>query len=260
MTVIQTAILFIFAVLASEPAGDPNSPPALLADGVVLSQAPGTVTRDDLTGGWRFSLEEALADGEVELPAGYEMRLLPSRGLDVVTAYADGENTARLRLTGIVTEYDGINFLFALNAVPVRQRVEAEPEPSAARLVTDPNETSVMPQEIFEQLRVERKTDFTKLHETPDLPPDRMVVNRTGYFKRDRGRFIFEIDGFGLGAPSRVCRLLPNIHRLQIEQQSQTRLGRPRYTVTAIETVSEGQAYLLLQQVKPAWSYGNFTP
>lgn len=264
MISIQTAFLMIFALLGAQGTGDAAASATLLTDGAVLSQVPGTAVFSE-AGGWRFSTAEALTSGEIQLPAGYEMRLLPCRGLELIEAYAGGEGRADVRLTGIVADYEGMNFLFALDAVPVRKEVDTPPDDAVqmtppGRLITDPNETSVMPQEIFQQLQAERQTDFAKITETPDLPEDRMLINRTGFFAQDKGHLVFKLNGFGLTAASRTCRLLPGKYRREVEGRMQTSFSKPRFSVSAIESTYRGQTYLLLQRVRPARSYGNFTP
>lgn len=259
----QATILLVFALLAtgSTPTDSPR-PETLPADGAILFDAPGGVHYDAMTDAWRFSLDEPLTTDKVELPVGHTMRLLPSRGLEIIMAYAGEEKTVRVRLTGMVTRYENLSFLYPLDAEPVSERSiapSAEPAP-AARLVTDPNETSILPSRILEKLRVRRRTDFDRMARTPVLAADRMLVRRTGFFRREGDHWVFELNGFGLGAPTQRFRLLPNEYRQDIERRLPGSFSRPRCTVTAIETTFQGQPYLLLQRVEPAWSHGNFTP
>jgi len=262
MIPVQTAILLLLTLSASDAALPATSKTPLLADGAILSETPGTVHYDEGMDAWRFSIDEPLKAGRITLPAGTTMRLLPSRGLETIIAYAGKAKTARIRLTGMVTRYGEMNFLFPLDAVPMQESpaVPTPEPPPAPRLVTDPNETSVMPQEILERLRVRRRTDFTRMSQAPVLTEDRMLVRRTGTFRLDANHWVFELSGLGLGVPTQRYRLLPNEFRREIERRPLDSFSRPRYTVTAIETVFEGRPYLLLQQIEPAWSYGNFTP
>lgn len=272
-------LLFFFGIPGFSLQAADN--PIPLREGLEFTQVEGTARINERTKAWRFVTHKTLKHGEMEIPTGTELTILPSSALDKIIAYAGQEDFVPVRIDAIVTRYRNNNFLFIFDAVPLKKTVhdgtsaetgkpaEEKPKPSQEEKINilksaaDPNQPSVIPPEILQRMKPKQKTDFTRMQETAekvDITEDRMLVNRTGQFSRHDSAGIFVLDGFGRNISGRSFTLLPCQTLEQTENQLRRAFGRQRYRVSGIVTVFRGKPFLLMQGAARTYTHGNFTP
>lgn len=254
--------------------------PLLLREGLEFRQVEGTARINERTKAWRFVIHKTLKDGDITIPTGTELTILPSSALDKIMAYAGKEDFVSVRIDAFVTRYHRNNFLFIFDATPLKktapdqnpaaqgqsaEKSSKPPQEEKTNVIkmADPNQTSVIPPEILRRMKPQQKTDFARMQETAEemnITEDSMIVNRTGQFYKRDSAYVFVLDGFGRNISGRSFTLLPCQTLEQTENQLQRAFGRRRYRVSGIVTTFRGKPFLLLAGAVRTYTHGNFTP
>lgn len=299
-------------VAAAGPAMEPASERSLLRDGFILRDAAGTLIRQpaeppDSNDVWLFEFSSDVNDsgsgrsaapstGAAQVPsgsvlkAGTRLELLRSSTLERMLAHvpkirdlkseiSDSPHPARpaYLLSGRVTKYKGMNFIFPNYFLPLRpekSQVETPdantPVPGGVMALDEPNDVLAMPSDIIEKLRARRQKE-TSAAKVPienanaaraasyAQSPDSILVDRTALLvQRSQGGPVFSLDALGRNIQRASLRLLP-CEALELAEREQSALPETvRFRIGGIVTKYKGDSYLLLQKAIRTYSHGNF--
>ena len=254
---------------------NPDRPP-LLREGTLLTRAPGTVVFDDRLGCWKFT-NEVLA-GRSNQTFQRDFYLMPSRVLqEFIQHRASNPGMDRFEFSGVITIYDGVNFLLPSVITPMVEPSGAESrkdasvqEPTAQEATEEadspPNTLSSDSQVIADRLEVRLQDRIGFLPMSLDLPQvdsgsdgsliadGTRIQNRPGFILRDQNsgtwRFIFGAQGAGYRDPS--LELLPGLLLQDIERLAMRSDLPPRIHASGQVTTFNGTNFLMLSRWTPS--------
>jgi hypothetical protein len=267
--------------------GAEKTRPTVLRDGYVLRGVDGKLSGTDANEVWFFAFRSDVSDGQIHVPAGTSLQLLPSSALERIAADLTGRPGAGYRLWARVTKYKGRSFLFPFYFLPLSKVQDsgstttadanstdvAPPSQEEARsAVGEPNDTLTIPQEIMQKLTTRPAVRRQQPEEQKDqgqprrtYKQDFILANRTGFISDspERGlwggdQFVFVLDALGRTVHPVSFRLLPCQVLEQVEQQQSIEPDRIRFNTAGIVTEYKGNKYLLLHRATRAYSHGNF--
>jgi hypothetical protein len=265
-------LICIFAlgtIIPDAEAGREN----LLREGFILRDVDGQLIGPDSNDVWFFELSSDVNDYETTIKAGTRLELLPSSGLEKMTADLKIRSEPIYRvLDGKITKYRSRNFIFPKYFMPLSKTKESESqvapeskkkdkssEPSIA--VNEPNDILSVPPEVVEKLKASRKviSNSEEVAIERTRYTDTVLVDRTGFLiKEDGDQPVFVLDALGLNLQHVSLRLLP-CEILELIEHRQSRTPSPiRFKIAGIRTEYKGQSYLLLHKATQVYNYGNF--
>ena len=266
---IMLAYLAVCPVAAgreTDEAAEDSPPPILLREGFVYKGVSGLITFDEENGKWFFAADSDVNDTRKIITAGTKIELLKTGTLEQLADYAEkNEPPLAVRLWAKVTRYDDRNYLFAVYFITMSGKVSdesvdkaAEPEEKIEEVVSDPNESSIIPANIMRMLKPKRVVSLSKMREVIQTEGNVVLVGRTGFVKFRDGGKTFEIDGLGRKIDGASFGLLPCEALQRTELAMSTGLSRQRYRVAGEVTRYKGEYYILLQRAVRTYSHGNF--
>ena len=269
--------------------------PPPVRDGFVMGGVDGTLTKAEDSEIWFFAPEADFTDGRGTIEAGQQIELLPSAGLDRITAAMGDEKSAHIKIWARVTRYcnrnmliDKLpsrkfirrkienrkrldakflnehlynkNYLFAIYFIPM---TEVEPEKTDTPSDTQDDalmEDSIIPKDVLEQLSPKRVVNLTKITEALESGTDVILANRTGFIVINDKEKIFTIDGLGRNVDDMSFNML-DCETLEWTEKSlvDTPIVRQRFQVSGVITTYKGKHYMLLQRATRTYSHGNFS-
>jgi len=244
------------AVCAEQAARKP------LMDGLVLQDANGRLVHDDVNDVWLFDLTSDVNEPRAKAPAGTDFTLLPCGTLADMIDDSNDRLAPLYRLSVIVTQYQGRNYLFPMHYLSwsrLREPNEPPQEPGEAAVAgAEPNVPLVIPPNITEELKKRQP-----LRAQPRVAPgsaqkSRMLVDVVGFIEQRNGRATFVPDAFGLNVSAQEYLLLPNATLEQVQRLLAAAPDRVRFSVAGQVSAFGGKPYLLLQRAVRAYSYGDF--
>ena len=300
-------VFLISDVLAALGFGAETARQTLLRDGFILKGVDGKLTRRDESAtirrepkldwcgsGWFFEFSTDVNDYRSRASAGTKLEMLPSSELEKIIADVNERSAASYRLWGWVTKYKGRNFIFPNYFFPLgelnRPQFQTPPktrqegrEPTESPLakeskqqpaVSEPNDVSVIPQEIIEKLKAGRIVRPERLDQDSkakkgvgdsisakkaQLERDSILADRTAFLSRQNdGQLVFVLDAFGRNVRPVPLRLLP-CEVLELTEQRQSAVPEPvRFKIAGIMTKYKGEYYLLPQKATRIYSHQNF--
>jgi len=250
-------LIFAFLSCAASAGADEQVP---LHDGFNLTGVDGKLSSVD--GKWFFEFDSEVSDGMGLISAGSVVELLPSTGLEKITADIQERPNTDYRLWGNVTKYKNKIFIFPIYFLPV-SAVEDQNKPEGTSevkiAVNEPNDALALPEEIVRKLKNRRVLRQEQLKEGVQLKQDYILADRTAFLERkaDGGAEV-TLDALGRNVPQISFRLLPCeiLERAQYEQSIEA--DPARFKIAGILTQYKGEYYLLLQKATRAYSHGNF--
>ncbi|MFA5240210.1 MAG: hypothetical protein WC476_10980 [Phycisphaerae bacterium] len=264
----KRTVILVFAFLCCTATAGADEP-IPLHDGFSLTGVDGKLSSTD--GKWFFEFDSEMSDDIGLIKAGAVVELLPSTGLEKITADIKERPDTDYRLWGNVTKYENKNFIFPIYFLPVSaaelpMQVEAagdqnKPEgpPKTRIAVNEPNDALAMPEEIVKKLKHRRVLRQEQLKEGVQLKQDYILAGRTAFLeKKADGEAEVTLDALGRNVPEISFRLLPCeiLERAQYEQSIEA--DPVRFKIAGILTQYKGEYYLLLQKATRAYSHENF--
>ena len=232
---LKKSLLIILAGLAYVAAfGKQPYANTLLRDGMALSGVDGRLIVPDTNGIYYFRLDFDLRDDKAVIEGGTDVELLPSTGLEKMTANIKQDAEAGFRVWGKVTIYKGRNYFFIDNFLSVSQVKQVEKKQSSQQDKTAANKSDdelQLPAHILEKLTAKKIIRPVQLRRGLDFEQDHILADRTGFIvKQPDGSYVFVFDA----------------------------LEQIRFKVAGIVTKYKGSYYLLLRRARRVYSYGNF--
>jgi hypothetical protein len=262
--------IFTLGTMVSEAvAGREN----LLREGFILRGVDGRLIGSDSNDVWFFELNSDVNDYENTVKAVTRLELLPSSGLEKMTADVKMRSEPIYRLLdGKITKYKGRNFIFPKYFLPLSKTKESESqvapeskeknkssEPSTA--VNEPNDILSVPPEVVEKLKASRKVIANSKEAAIERTryTDTILLDRTGFLvKEDGDQPVFVLDALGRNLQHVSLRLLP-CEVLELIEHKQSRTpSQIRFKIAGIRTEYKNQSYLLLHKATQVYNYGNF--
>lgn len=262
---IQTRLILVsFAVLSTALVCRGIEPNETLQDGFDLSGVDGILFQKE-NKSWDFELESELADGQVVLPAGTRLMILPSAALEAIIADTNSRTDPSYRIWGTATKYEKQNFIFMIHFLAlskVRQptaKSESPPSEKVTVTINEPNDMLAIPDDIIKKLKTRNSVQPYEIKKAIELKEDFLLVDRAGYFIKDKdGGFHFVPDGLGKEISNLSFRLLPCQILEQVCLTQQAELERLRFRVSGLVTQYDGKSYILLQKAIRLYGHGNF--
>jgi hypothetical protein len=270
-----------FCILASSACLDAQ-PVGLkpLPEGTVLNAVDGKLTHVDVNDAWLFELSEDVNNVSGRVAAGTKLEVLPSAMLELLIGDVNDRQAPTYRLSAMVTQYRGRNYLLPTYYLPLSKFRGTEPatpqneqaQTSGEITATDKSADLTIPPEVMERLKNRRPA--RGLQREDREPPDsttaqknlgRMLIDRVGRISvHSNGpaapgqRPVFTSYALGWNIGKTNYMLLP-CRALEQAQQMQAASPDPiRFTVAGLVTEFKGRQYLLLHRAIRAYSYGNF--
>jgi hypothetical protein len=272
----QIILIFVFILGMAAPNAE-AARENLIKDGHVLTGVDGQLIGPDSNDVWFFELNSDVNDYETTVKAGIKLELLPSSGLEKMTADAKMRSAETYRLLdGRVTKYKGRNYILPKYFLPLSKTKESEPqvfpeseskdekssEPNIA--ISEPNDLLTVPPEVIDKLQIS-KLEIASRGRSSEVAikrtrnKDSVLVNRTAILdKESDGWPVFVPDALGQNLQDVSLRLLP-CEALELTERRQSRMTGPiRFQIAGIRTEYKGQSYLLLHKATRIYNYGNF--
>lgn len=265
------AIILMFSFVTASPPrvglGAQQGGRTLLPEATVLSAVDGTVVHGDANDTWLFELAADVNRVDANVPAGTRLPLLPSAVLERLMADVNDRSLPRYRLSARVTQYNGKNFLFPTYFLPLSKLKDASAPPDTAE-PADANIGQVdpdlpVPEEVLEKFASHRLIRGPRREPTGTGPSSpvlgRMLVDRVGVIKPERGRLIFIPYALGWNIGDVRYELLP-CRALEEALRMQDQTVEPiRFNVVGVVAEFKGGKFLLLQRAIPVYNYDNFS-
>jgi len=239
----------------------------LLPEAAVLSAVDGSLVHVDANDTWLFELAADVNRVDANVPAGTRLPLLPSAVLERLMADVNDRSLPRYRLSARVTQYNGKNFLFPTYFLPLSKLKDASAPPDTAE-PADANVGQVdpdlpVPEEVLEKFASHRLIRGPRREPTGTGPSSpvlgRMLVDRVGVIKPERGRLIFIPYALGWNIGDVRYELLP-CRALEEALRMQDQTVEPiRFNVVGVVAEFKGGKFLLLQRAIPVYNYDNFS-
>lgn len=238
----------------------------LLPEAAVLSAVDGSLLHVDANDTWLFELAADVNRVDASVSAGTQFTLLPSAVLERLIADVNDRSLPRYRLSARVTQYDGKNFLFPMYFLPLSKLKDASAPPDTAE-PADANVGQVdpdlpIPEEVLEKFASHRLIRGPRREHAGTGPSSpvlgRMLVDRVGVIKPERGRLIFIPYALGWNIGDVRYELLP-CRALEQALRTQTQTLEPiRLNVVGVIAEFKDGKFLLLQRAIPVYNYDNF--
>jgi hypothetical protein len=251
-----------------------------LPEGTVLNAVDGKLAHVDVNDVWLFELSEDVNNVSGRIAAGAKLEVLPSAMLGLLIADVNDRQAPTYRLSAMVTQYNGRNYLFPTYYLPLSKLQGTEPvtsqdqQPQMPGGITpgDKSADLTIPPEVIEKLK-NRRAARGPQREDPESPDSttarkslgRMLIDKVGRISvHSNGpaapgqRPVFTPYALGWSIGKTNYMLLPC---RALEQAQQMQAGSPdpvRFKVAGLVTEFKGRQYLLLQRAIRAYSYGNF--
>jgi hypothetical protein len=270
----QAAILISALITVTVAPDATTARENLLKEGLVLRGVDGQLIGPDSNDVWFFEFGSDVNDYETVIKAGTKLELLPSLGLEKVTADVKMRSEATYRLLdGRVTKYKGRNYIFPkyflplsknkeqepLTSIELKQEGNESPEPDIA--ISEPNDILTVPPEVIERLKASKKeiADSSEFAIERTRYMDSVLVDRTAFLDEGNdGLPIFVLDALGRNKQDASLRLLP-CEVLELTERRQSRMTGPiRFQIAGIKTEYKGESYLLLHKATRIYNHGNF--
>ena len=251
-----------------------------LPEGTVLNAVDGKLSHVDANDVWLFELSEDVNNVSGRIATGARLEVLPSAMLELLIADVNDRQAPTYRLSAMVTQYSGRNYLFPTYYLPLSKLKGSEPatpqdqQPQTLGEITasDKSADLTIPPEVIEQLKKRRPA--RGLQREDRGPPDstmaqkslgRMLIDKVGRISvHSNGpaapgqRPVFTPYALGWNIGKTNYMVLP-CRALEQAQQMQAASPDPvRFKVTGLVTEFKGRQYLLLQRAIRSYSYGNF--
>ena len=256
----KRTVILIFAILSCVAFCAGAARQTTLRDGFGLTGVDGKLSSTD--GKWFFEIDSEVSDGAGQINAGETIELLPSTGLEKITADAGKRSEANYRLWGNVTKYKGKNFIFPIYFLPVSSIEDVNrpgEKPKVKIAINEPNDALPIPEEIVSKLKSRRVLRQEQLQEGLQLKQDYVLADRTALLgKGADGQAEVILDAIGRNIPQISIKVLPCevLERAQREQSAEP--DPVRFKIAGIITQYKGEYYLLLQKAIQAYSHENF--
>ncbi len=234
---------------------------AILPEGFVLNGTEGAAFEPNLINPhWTFAPNNELKDSasKTTIPARTRFMLLDSAGLGQIRSYAQKAPQTQVRIWGFMTSYQGRNYLFALQAVPLSVPMSEPNQPSLPTPPADANQPPVIPDAIMKMLKSQSRVDLVKISQAAPADSDFSLVGAVGFVNLKEKTF--EPDGFGRNIDLSRYTLLPCMTLQKTEELLAESLGKRRFTLSGIVTVMNNTRYLLIYRAAPTFTNGNLTP
>jgi hypothetical protein len=233
-----------------------------LRDGFVINGSNGMVKRVPDQDRWFFIPETEITDGRGTHLAEHPMELLPCSTLEKISAMGEGDKAVLMRLWARVVMYKNENFLYPVYFIPTSLVDEAAPPAPDKKVqavpVPEPNEPSIIPDNIRSLLKPKQVVNLSKVRTMLEVENDVVLANRTGFITIQPGPD-FQPDGFGRNVEDLSFHLLRCTGLEAVESQlASSGPSHQRYKVAGIITRYKGQYYLLLQRATRTYTHGNF--
>ena len=254
------------AVLADEA---PPSAGPVIPDGTVIQAVDGALVRNDSNDLWLFQFARDVDGVGGALPAGSSLEVLPSSILDSMVADANDRLLPRYRLSAVVTQYRGANYLFPTYYLPLSKLKGADgsetTEEPADGIETVSDGALEIPDEVLERMRTRRQARGPQRREADETPAEtgrrartHVLVDRVGFIEFNEGYPTFVPDGLGRNVSQTRYELLPCSMLEQAERRLAAFPQPIRFNVAGLVTEYQGRKYLLLQRAIRVYNYGNF--
>jgi hypothetical protein len=254
------------AVLADEA---PPSTGPIIPDGTVIQAVDGALVRNDSNDLWLFQFAHDVDGVGGALPAGSSLEVLPSSILDSMVADANDRLLPRYRLSAVVTQYRGANYLFPTYYLPLSKLKGADEsettEEPADGIEPVPDGALEIPDEVLERMRTRRQARGPQPKEVDETPTEtgrrartHVLVGRVGFIEFAEDRPVFVPDGLGRNVSQMRYELLPCSALEQAEGRLAAFPQPIRFNVAGVVTEYQGKSYLLLQRAIRVYNYGNF--
>lgn len=242
-----------------------------LSDGVLLRSAQGNLVKHVKESNWSFLMKQDSVVGQVRLKAGMRFPLLHNAMFEAMLADRQEHPHATYWLWARVTRYKDRNYLFPLNFVPLQQADDPaddqsnEPNDIPDTAAQEPASGDVKQEDrlnIPDFIKAQRQgPSVVRTRTAPTyaaIKPNRVVSDRMGYIKQQADGPVFVYDGLGQNRQVTQLRLLPCALLESMEHQQARNPDRLYFRIAGVQTLYQGQPYLLLRRIRRAYSHGNF--
>ncbi|MDI6448882.1 hypothetical protein [Anaerobaca lacustris] len=268
-TKFATMVLCVVLPIAALADEAPPSTGPVIPDGTVIQAVDGSLVRSDSNDLWLFQFARDVDGVGGALPAGSSLEVLPSSILDSMVADANDRLLPRYRLSAVVTQYRGANYLFPTYYLPLSKLKGADEsettEEPLDNIETVSDGALEIPDEVLERMRTRRQARGPQRREADETPTEtghrartHVLVDRVGFIEFNEGYPTFVPDGLGRNVSQTRYELLP----CNMLEQAERRLAafpQPiRFNVAGLVTEHQGRKYLLLQRAIRVYHYGNF--
>jgi hypothetical protein len=252
---------------APEPASKSLSPrPLPLREGYIINGCNGIMKKVPDQDRWIFLPDTEIIDGRTSHASEQAIELLPCSTLEKMTSAIESDMTVSLRLWARVLTYKNENFLYPIYFIltsavsePAQQTPIDTISSQAVPIPVEPNEPSIIPDNIRSLLKPKKIVNLTRMRTLLDVENDAILANRTGFVSSDPS-FLFQPDGFGQNIDEMSFQLLRCSTLEATEKQLKSAgPGRQRYKIAGIVTKYKGKYYLFLQRATRTYTHGNFT-
>ena len=267
VAVMAFVLISPLAVASAETTEAKELKPVALADGFALGGIEGTFSRDD-EDNIRFCPAQTLIDNVGSIEKGRCIEVLTAGGAyAAIETLLDTQKTARLKVWGLITEFNKDNYAYISFAVPLvgekqpPEQQETNEQEQAAEEPDDSLDEPIIPDDILSILSSGASSiDTTKILAFEELTKDKILADKTGIFRFDaQNRIFFVPDGLGrniqneryyLVNSKQLERLLPKLDNSSLVM---------RFNIAAIASEYDGTKYLLLQRANRSYNYGNLS-
>lgn len=269
MAISVTILCVVLSTAMLAGAGQSVTTP-LLPDGTVLQATDGALTRSDANDLWFFQFAHDVNNVSGTLPAGTQLQVLPSSILDSMVADANDRLLPRYRLSTVVTQYQGTNYLFPTYYLPLSKLKGTEDAVSGEELAESvepvPDSAMAIPDEVLDRIKTRRQARGPQRRETDEAPQPEtgrraimhVLVGQVGFIEFAEGRPVFVPDGLGRNVSQTRYGLLPCSALEQAERRLAAFPQPIRFNVAGVVTEYQDESYLLLQRAIRVYNYGNF--
>jgi len=264
--------VMLMAAMAHAGFAPDRDAPELLAEGTVLQGVDGMLVGPDANDTWYFELNADVNDASGRIEATTRFTLLPSATLENMITDANDRLEPTYRLTGTVTRFKKLNFVFPSYYLPLSKLKGSDPNepnlPDDVRAALERSSAELaIPPEVLAKLRnrrmtraMPRATGTDPNGTAPRKTIGRVMVGRVGVISAYDNRPIFLPYALGWNVGEVYYELLP-CQTLERTLQKQATASEPiRFNVAGLVTEFKGKKYLLLQRAIRVYSHGNFSP
>lgn len=264
----QALVLLLFGCLLSLD----GLASSFVEEGLFLDGVAGVIRKVEDVDVWIFTADADVALSEDAVwPASKSISLLPCSVLEQITTLAGEDNEIHVRLWGLFTEYNYINYLYSVYFLPVQEDKGVKsinPETQEAQKDTEEKtegpagqeEESIIPTDILQQIKANKAPDLKKFQQVAVVTGDTNLIGRAGYMEQKGKVKFFRPDAFGQNISRHQYLLLPCNALKAAEKEMPRSPGRERYNVSGLITSYKGRNYILLRRTVRTYTNGNFTP
>ena len=251
-------LLMLFGMLAGTvPAAEAIE---AINEGFFLDGLDGVLEKTPGVDVWSFTCDSDIKMTEKrQVPAGTEIQILPCSVLEQMIKLAGDEQSMRVRLWALFTEYKHMNYLYAVYFLPLRtEQTPVDVESNTSQDNPGAGD-SIIPKNILQQMRQNEAPDMEKFQQIAAVTGDVNLIGRTGYLEYKDRVHSFQLDAFGMNKDRQNIMLLPNQMLEEVNKRLSQTPGRQRFTVSGLLTMYKGRTYMLLRRAERTYTQGNFT-